>query len=116
MSWEKKTKGNTSTYAALQRTTVDVVTVELTDGHGSVLVGVHLDEGKSTIRLETGLGNITKVLEKRNKIRLGSVGRQIADIAGCLPLRSLRDNHVVTLHTVGWEVVVSEGSGGCHAH
>lgn len=67
---QKETKGTDSTYAALQRSTVDIVAVKLTDGHGSVLVGVHLDESKPAIRLETSLGNVTKVLEKGHEIRL----------------------------------------------
>lgn len=110
------TKRNTSTYAALQRAAIDVVAVKLTNGHSSVLVGVHLDESESTVRLETSLGNISKVLEKRNKIRLRSVGGQVADIASCLPLGSLRVDHIVALHTMGWEVVVSKGGRWCHAH
>lgn len=77
------------TYAALQRTTVYVISIKLADSHGSILVSVHLHKGKATIRLEACLCDITKVVEERDKIVLGGVWSKIADIAGSLPLRSL---------------------------
>jgi hypothetical protein len=112
----KDSKGNTSTYAALQRPPVDIVAVELTDGHGGILMSVHLDEGKPTIRLEARLGDVAKVLEEGHQISLRGVGREIANVARSLPLGSLRNHHVVALNTVRGEVVMSEGGGGCHSH
>ena len=68
------TLNSRSTYAALQRTAVNLVAVELADGVGGVLVGVHLDEGKATVRLEASLGDISEVLEQRDEVVLGGVG------------------------------------------
>jgi hypothetical protein len=105
-----------STYAALQGTTVDLVAVELADGVCSILVGVHLNESKATVRLEASLGNISEVLEKRNKVVLGSVRGQVANVAGGLPRGSLLDNHLVGVRALGGEAVVTERSGRGHAH
>lgn len=105
-----------NTYAALERTAVDVVAVELANGNGSVLMSVHLDESKSTVALEARLDNIAKVLEKRNEVGLGGVRSQVADVDGRLPLGGLVDNHVVRLHAVGREMVVSIRGGRGHAH
>ena len=77
---------------------------------------VHLDKGKSTVRLEARLGNVSKVLEEGDKVSLRGVGSQIANVARRLPLGRLGHNHVVALHTVGGEVVVAERSRWCHAH
>lgn len=63
-----RTERKEKTYAALERSAVDVVAIELANGHGGVLVGVHLDKGKATVGLETGLGNVTEVLEQRHKV------------------------------------------------
>ena len=104
------------THAALQRTAVDLVAVELADGIGSVLVGVHLDESKATVRLEASLSDISEVLEQRDEVVLGGVRGQVADIAGSLPCRSLLDDHLVGVGTLGGEAVVAEGSGRGHAH
>lgn len=104
------------THAALQRTAVDLVAVELADGVGSVLVGVHLDEGKATVRLEASLGDISEVLEQRDEVVLGGVRGQVADVAGGLPRGSLLDDHLVGVGTLGGEAVVAEGSGRGHAH
>jgi len=79
-------------------------------------VSVHFDESKSTVGLETCFGDISKVLEERDQVRLRSVWSQVADIASSLPLGSLRNNHVIALDALGWEVVVSERSCWCHAH
>ena len=79
-------------------------------------MSVHLDESETTVRLETSFRNITKVLEKGNKIRLGCVWRKVADIAGSLPLRGLRDHHIIALDTMGREVVVAKRSCGSHTH
>lgn len=104
------------TYAALERTTVDVVTAQLTDSHASVLMGVHLDKGKSTISLETSLNHVTKVLEEWNEVVLSGVWSKIADVDSGLPCWSLRCDHIVACDTVSWEVVMAEGSGWSHAH
>lgn len=105
-----------STYAALERTTIDVVTVELANGHGSVLVGVHFDKGKTSVGLEARLGYVAKVLEERNQVRLRCVRRQIADVARGLPLRSLCDDHVIALNTMRREMVMAEWGSRRHAH
>lgn len=104
------------TYAALQRTTVDLVAIQLADSHGSILMCVHLDKGEATVSLETGLEDISEVLEQRYEITLRGVGGEVANVAGSLPLRGLLHNHVVALDTLGREVVVTEGSGRGHAH
>lgn len=116
MSKLKQEKMKETTYAALEGTAVDVVAIELADGHGGVFVGIHLDEGKTSIRLETGFGHVAKVLEQRDEIRLSGVRSEVTDVAGGLPLRSLLYDHIVALHSVGGEVVVSERSGRRHAH
>lgn len=79
-------------------------------------MGVHLDESKSTIRLESSLGDVSEVLEKRDQVGLGSVRCEITNIARRLPLRGLLDNHVVALYSVRGEVMVAKGGGGGHAH
>lgn len=104
------------TYAALQRTTVDIVAIQLANSHRGVLVRLHLDKGEATVSLETSLEDITEVLEQRHEIALGGVRGEVANIAGSLPLRSLLHNHVVALDTLGREVVVTKGSGRGHAH
>ena len=104
------------TYAALQGPTVDIVAVELADSHGGVLMRIHLDEREATVGLEAGFGDVTKVLEERYKVRLRGVRREVANVAGGLPLRGLLHNHIEALHAVGGEVVVSKGGSRCHAH
>jgi hypothetical protein len=79
-------------------------------------MSVHLNESKSAVRLETCFGDITKVLEERDQIGLRSVRSQVAHVARGLPLGSLRNNHVIALDTVRWEMVVSEGSRWSHTH
>lgn len=103
-------------YAALQGTAIDIVSVELTDGHGSVFVTVHLDECEATVRLKTGLENVAEVLEKRDEVVLRGVRGQVAHVARGLPLRGLLDDHVVALDAMGGEMVMAEGRGRSHAH
>ena len=79
-------------------------------------MSVHFDEGESAVRLEASLGNITKVLEKRNEVRLGRVRSEVAHITRGLPLRGLCHHHVIALYTVGGEVVMTEGGCWSHAH
>lgn len=104
------------TYAALERTTIYIVAAQLADCHGGILVGVHLDERKATISLEASLNDIAEVLEQGDKVVLGGVRGEVADIASCLPSWGLLDDHVVALNAVGWEVMVAERSGWSHAH
>jgi hypothetical protein len=78
-------------------------------------VGIHLNEGESAVRLETRLGDIAKVLEQGDQVRLCSIGGQVADIASRLPLRSLLDNHLVAPDAMG-ELVMPKRSGGRHSH
>ena len=104
------------TYAALQRSTIDVIATQLTDGHCCVFVRIHLDESKATIRLEACLGNKTEVLEKRNEVVLSRVRSKVADIARGLPLWGLRNDHLVALHTVSGEVVMAVWSCRSHSH
>ena len=114
--------GLAGTYTALQGTTVDIVAAQLTDCHGRVLMRVHLDKGKATIRLEAGLDNIPEILEERHKIILRSVWSQVANVASSLPLRSLLDHHLVALNALGGEVVMASTgrntirSGWGHSH
>ena len=79
-------------------------------------MGIHFNESKAAIRLEARLGNIAKVLEQRDEIRLRSVGSEIANVACRLPLGRLGHHHVVALDTVGGEVMVPKRSGWRHAH
>lgn len=104
------------THATLQGSAVHVVAVQLADGHGSILVGVHLDKGETTVGLEARLDDIAEVGEQGDKIVLCGVGGQVTDVAGGLPARSLANNHVVAVHTVGGEMVVSVRRGGSHSH
>lgn len=60
---DKYTDWEGSTYAALERSTIHIVAVEMADGIGGVLMQVHLDEGKATIGLEARFLDISKVLE-----------------------------------------------------
>ncbi|RXK34164.1 hypothetical protein BBD39_06140 [Arsenophonus endosymbiont of Bemisia tabaci Asia II 3] len=104
------------TYAALQRTAVDLVAVELADGVGGVLVGVHLDEGETTVRLEASLGDVAKVLEQRDEVVLSGVGSEVADVASGLPSGSLLNDHLVGVGALGGEAVVTEGGSRSESH
>ena len=104
------------TYTALQRTTVDIVAIELADCHGGVLMRIHLDECETPVGLKTSFENVTKVLEQRDQVVLAGVRGQVTDIAGSLPLRGLRSDHVVALDALSGEVVVAEWSGRGHSH
>lgn len=79
-------------------------------------MSVHLDEGKPSVGLEPSLDNVAKVLEQRNKVILSSVGREVANVNGCLPLGGLLDNHIVALDTMGREMVVAIRSSRGHSH
>lgn len=104
------------TYRTLERTTIHIVTAQLTDGHCCILMGIHLDKGKTTVGLESGLNHETEVLEERNKVVLGGVWSQIANIASGLPSWGLLNNHVIALDAVSWEMVMTKRSGWSHAH
>lgn len=113
------TRGKTKTektYAALERTTVDIVAGELADCHGGILVGVHLDESKTTVGLEPSLNNITKLLEQGKQVVLGGVWSQVANVASGLPGGGLGNNHVIALDAVSWEVVMTVGCCRSHSH
>ena len=116
MGREDERKGERATHAALERTAVDVVAVELADGERGVLVRVHLDEGEAAIGLDPRLDHVAEVLEERHEIVLVRVGRQVPDVTGRLPLRRLLDDHVVALDAVGREMVVTVRRGRGHAH
>lgn len=79
-------------------------------------MGVHFYEREPSISLEAGLDNVTEILEERDEIILSRVRREISDIASRLPGRSLLDNHIIALDSVGWEVVMAERSSWRHAH
>lgn len=104
------------TYATLKRTTINIITTKLTDGHCRVLMGVHLHKSKSTVRLESRFSNITEVLEKRNEVILSGVRGKVSNIAGGLPLRCLSYYHLIALYAMSREVVVAEWSGRGHSH
>lgn len=104
------------TYAALQRAPIDIISAELANSHGGIFMGVHLDECKATVGLESCLNNEPEILEQGNEIILGGIRCEVSDVAGCLPLGSLLNNHVIALHTVCWEMVVTERSSWSHSH
>ena len=63
------------TYTALDWATVYGVTVYLADGHGCMLVSVHLDKGEATIGLEASLNYVTKELKVWKEVVLCGVWR-----------------------------------------
>jgi hypothetical protein len=79
-------------------------------------MSVHLDESEPTIRLESSLGNISKVLEQRNQVRLRRVRGEVTDVASGLPLGCLLNDHVIALDTVSREMMVTKWSGRGHSH
>lgn len=79
-------------------------------------MGVHLDESKAAVRLEASLGDVAEVLEQRDEIVLGGVGREVANVASGLPSGSLLNHHLVRVCALGGEAVVAERSGRGHAH
>ena len=52
-----------STHATLERTSIDIGAVELTDRHRGLFVSVHSDEREPTIRLEACLQNVSELGE-----------------------------------------------------
>lgn len=104
------------TYAALEGTTIDVVAVQLANGHGGILMRVHFDKRESTVGLQTGLNHVAEVLEEWDEIGLRGVRGQVTHIARGLPLWGLLDDHVVALDAVGREMVMTEGRGRRHPH
>lgn len=103
-------------YAALERPSVHVVPVEAADGLSGVLVAIHLDESETTIRLESRLNHVAKVLEQRNHVIGGGIRGEVSDVAGGLVGGRLVDNHLVALHSVSGKVVVTERRRGGHSH
>lgn len=104
------------THAALERAPINIIAVQLANSHGGILVGIHLNESKSAIGLETRLHDITKVLEERDEIVLRGVRGEVANVAGGLPGRGLGDDHVEAVDAMSREMVVSERGSGRHAH
>lgn len=104
------------TYATLERASINIIAVQLANRHCGILMGIHLDESKTAIGLEARFDNETEVLEQWNKIVLGRIWREVANVAGRLPGGSLGDDHIEAVHTVRREVVMAEGRGGRHAH
>lgn len=104
------------TYAALQRAAVDIVTVHLADGHGRVLVGVHLNKRESSVSLETRFDHEAEVLEQRHHVVGGCIGRKVSDVDSGLPAGCLSQDDFVTSNAMCWKLVVSVRSGRGHAH
>ena len=104
------------TYTALEGAAIDIIATQLTDCHCCVLVSIHLNKCKTSICLKPRLNNKTEVLEQWNEIILGGVWSQIANIASRLPGGSLRNNHVIALNAMSWEVMMSKGSCWGHSH
>ena len=105
-----------NTYTALQRSSIDIVPVELTNGHGGFFVGIHLYERKAPVRLEPCLDDESKIIEKWDQIILGCVRREIADVAGGLPLRSLLNDCLVAASARRRELVVTVWGRRRHSH
>lgn len=57
------TSHNEWTYTTLQRPAIDIVAIQLADCHGSILVGIHFDERKATIRLKSRLRYEAEILK-----------------------------------------------------
>lgn len=104
------------TYATLEWASINIIAVQLANRHCGILMGIHLDESKTAIGLEARFDNEAKVLEQGNKIVLGRIWREVANVAGRLPGGSLGDDHIEAVHTMRREVVMAEGCGGRHAH
>lgn len=81
--------------AALDRPTMNHLTLQLHDRQSSVLVSVELDESETTIGLHTNFGEIADGLEERNKIRLGTIGNEIANVDSRVVRSSLGDDRLV---------------------
>jgi hypothetical protein len=79
-------------------------------------VSIHLDEGKASIGLESGLDDVAKVLEEWDEVILSGVGSEISDIDCGLPLRSLVVDHIIALNSMSREMMMAIGSGRCHTH
>lgn len=84
-----------STYAELQVTSVDIVAIDLANGHRRMLMGVHLDKGEATVGLQADLNDIAEDLEERDNVILSGVWRNVTDVDRSLPVRSLRDDGIV---------------------
>lgn len=105
-----------TTYAALQWSAINIITVELANCHSRIFMGIHLDESKAAISLEARLDNIAKVRKQGNQVVLRRVWCQVPHVTGRLPGRSLVDDHIVTVNSVGGEVMVTIGGGRGHSH
>jgi len=79
-------------------------------------VSVHLHKSKATVGLKARLRDISEVLEQWHKVILGRIRRKVANIAGGLPLRGLRHDHVIASTSMRWEVMVTEWRSRRHSH
>ena len=105
------------THAALQRSSVDIVTGKLTDSNGGIFVSIHLDEREPAISRESGLNNVAEVLEERNNVILSRVRSEVADVASSLPSRSLSQDHLIALCTLrGKLMMTAERGRRAHSH
>ena len=57
------TPASTITYAAFERTAINVTATQLADSHSRVLMSVHLDESEAAVRLKARLGHISEILK-----------------------------------------------------
>ena len=108
--------GGLWTYAAFQWTAVHVVATQLADCHSCIFMGIHLDKRETPIRLKARLCDKAEILEQWNEIVLGCIGREVTNITCGLPLGSLCDHHLVTLHSLCRKVVMTVGCRGRHSH
>ena len=69
--------------------------MELDNGHSSMFVRVQLDERESTISLHADLREISDGLEQRDKVCLGAIGDEIANVDCRVVRRSLLDDGLV---------------------
>ena len=103
------------TYAAFQRSSVDIISGKLTDSNSGIFMSIHLDKCEPAIGRKSCLNNVAEVLEERNNVVLSCVRSEVADIASSLPSRSLSQDHLIALCTLRWKLVMT-AEGGCRAH
>jgi hypothetical protein len=75
-----------------------------------------IDKCKAPVRLRPRLYCIAEILKQGNKIVLGRIWRKISDVDGGLLLESLVHTHVVTLHTMGWKMMMAMRRCRSHSH
>jgi len=81
------------------------LTLQLHNRHGSMFVRVELDKREATVSLHTDFGEVADRLEKRDEVRLGTIGHKIANIDSGVIRRGLLDDRFVrqrpTLELIG---------------